>query len=109
MKNLLYLKHWQIFLLSYGLLFSMYIVMIFGFLFGMGRQGGTIGLITLMIISSIVSMVVLYGWFWTVGNELFPKLPEGVNMNLKMFRTAVIFPIGFILFLGVRKKISYAR
>lgn len=97
MKKLLHLKHWQVFMLTYGLMLVLYFIMILGLLFGFQGLGVvSFGVIGLLILASVTVMSVLYLWFWTVGNELHRKLPDGMKMNLKFFRVAVIFPAAYI-------------
>ena len=42
-------------------------------------------------------MVVFFGWFYTLGINLYKKLPNTVNMNLTMFKIALFYPTIYIL------------
>lgn len=102
MKKLLLLKHWQLFLLTYGVPILMQFVMM-GYLFwsienavtspGASMIGMTMGA---SFISALFAMI-LFAWLWAMGTGLVKKLPEGMQMNFGFFKFAMIFPITYFL------------
>ena len=44
---------------------------------------------------------ILFGWFYTLGTNLYTKLPESVSMNLKIFKLFMAIPFCYILFISV--------
>jgi hypothetical protein len=44
----------------------------------------------------ILFMGLFYGWFWALGTNLHPKLPETVKMNLTKFKFSLLFPLVYM-------------
>lgn len=116
MKSLfLKAKHWQLFILMFGLP-----MLIQGF--GMAQFFELIQEIEMMeqtgdvsprvIIESILSFVsimmvvtvlvssLLFAWMWSVGVGLQDKIPEGLKLEVKLFKASLIFPIVYFLLIG---------
>ncbi|TXJ29665.1 MAG: hypothetical protein E6Q24_00180 [Chitinophagaceae bacterium] len=94
MKLLLYLKHWQLFLLIVGL------PLLFDFVSTIMLAQGNLSFITIaFLITMILVVVVLLGWFYTLGINLYKKIPDTVQMNLRKFKLFLIIPVVYILFL----------
>lgn len=116
MKWMLRLKHWQLFLMIIGpgilaIILHMYRILtmftqisteeftgdpnpdlIFDRAFGHMPY-----FMALIFISYLVSIL----WHWSIGNLLHDKLPVGTNMNLNLFRVAVVATgVGFLVFIG---------
>jgi hypothetical protein len=89
MKHLIKLKHWQLFLLTWGIpliiniysffdtsvLFKAFPIILGLFIFGM------------------------LGWVWSIGTGLHKKLPEGIKLKLWPFRLFIFIPILYIIFI----------
>lgn len=58
---------------------------------------GTIIFFGLTIIAAIVSMVILFGWLYTVATRLHPKLPADHQLKINRFRFAFFFPVVYIV------------
>jgi hypothetical protein len=41
-------------------------------------------------------MGIYFGWFYAVGTNLHQKLPSSVKMNLRLFKTFLVFPVIYI-------------
>lgn len=104
-EKLLKAKHWQIFLLTFGIPIIMQIAL-FTIVFedfGRNRIGpAPINLpliMPLFITVLFVSAGILYSWFWSVSIGMQSKIPEGINMKVKKFKIFFFTPIiYFILF-----------
>lgn len=91
MKQLLHAKHWQIFLLFVGL------PMIAQFLMVGLMTSGNVGIaIFLSVAVGLISGGVFFLWLWSVGNFLHSILPEEVHMNVRRFRSFLVFPVVYI-------------
>jgi hypothetical protein len=87
MEFLLKLKHWQLFILTWGIpillnlmlvvdptmIFQLFPVMMITFMFG------------------------LFGWIYAIGTVLHQKLPGNVNLNLTSFKIFLLIPVAYIL------------
>jgi predicted permease len=99
-------KHWQLFLLTFG------IPMIFQFVM-MGTMFSNIGsgnnpdptfmfsYKKLFPIMMIIFMGVFFGWFWSVAVGLQSKVPENVKMKVKKFKIFFFIPMVYMLFMTV--------
>ena len=87
MKFLLRLKHWQLFLLTWGvpILIDIYSFVDMTILF------------RLFPAMMFVFMVMVFGWIWTISTALHKKLPPGVNLNLRQFQLMFAIPIIYCL------------
>lgn len=99
-KTFLEAKHWQLFGLTVGipLLFLSSLVS--------GGDQVVFRFVFFMPLSGVILLLVLYGWFWSVGVGLQKKIPQDLRLNVKFFKWTVIFPFIYItLILGT---LSYA-
>lgn len=97
-------KHWQLFLLTFG------IPMIFQFIM-MGTMFATLGsgnnpdptfmfnYMKFFPVMMIIFMGVFFGWFWSVAVGLQSKVPEGIEMKVKKFKILFFIPMAYILFI----------
>lgn len=86
MKNLLELKHWQLFTLMIGIMF-------------IGSFFDT-SLIAL-VIHMILFMALYFGWFWAMAINLYPKLPPKVKLNLNRFKLFMLIPVVYIILISL--------
>lgn len=105
-KNFLKAKHWQLFLLTFG------IPMLFQFIM-MGSMFGNIATnsnpyptfmlsyMKFLPIMMIVSAGAFFGWFWSVAIGLQYKVPENVKMKIKKFKVLLFIPLAYMLFISV--------
>ena len=95
MSKLLYLKHWQLFLLLIGVPIVLQSIVI-----SSTFNGGDLS--TMMIafpLMTIVFVGLFFGWFYALGTGLHRKLPSSVQMNLTQFKVFLAIPIIYILLL----------
>lgn len=112
MKNFfLKAKHWQLFLLMFGVPMAFYIAMIYAMMStvfsSIQANGGApddavimtsfFGYMKFLPLIVIVFMGSLYAWYWSVVVGLQSRLPEGVTMNLRLFKIFFFFPILYII------------
>jgi hypothetical protein len=97
MKKLLSLKHWQLFIL-----------IIIPVLFTWCTTLLTIvtdAYYAFFMISSLIaglcSTYLLFAWLYILGTHICKKLPSGVNMNLRRFKTLLLIPCIYIALLIV--------
>jgi hypothetical protein len=107
MKFVLHLKHWQLFLITFGLPMAayivMFVVMILSFATGKPEPPGMrffimFGVVGLLLIASAFITVC---WLFMVATGLHKKLPEGVPMKIKRFYFAFFYPMVYIVCLMV--------
>lgn len=91
MRILLKLKHWQLFLLKWG-------IPIFIDIVTFSNPGLLIKLFPVMM---IVFTIGIFGWVWAISTELHPKLPTGVELNVGRFKILFLIPIVYILGLTI--------
>lgn len=96
MKQLLHLKHWQLFLLLIG--FPIVLESVFmGTMLG---QNPSLIIIIFPIIAVLV-MGLFLGWFYTLGVNLHKKLPDTVQMNLSKFKLFLVIPVVYMFFIYI--------
>ena len=84
MKFILRLKHWQLFLLTIGL-------PILANIFGVSGHGQTDIIIGSMTVSGV------FGWIWSIANELHTKLPDGKRFMLWIFRISFFIALTILI------------
>ena len=87
MRLLLKLKHWQLFLITWGIP-----VGINAFSFSNPER-----LVKLFPLMMMVFIVGIFGWIWAISTELHKKLPTDVHMNIKGFKIIFSVPILYLL------------
>lgn len=94
MDRFLKAKHWQVFMVTFGLPFILELILLPYIFLSRDVRIMTIlfPIITLLFISG------LFGWFWSIAIGLQYKVPQGVKMKIKKFKTFLIIPL-FYLFL----------
>lgn len=95
-------KHWQLFLLTFGIPLIFQIVIMGSMLISilsesMPSTSVLISFITAFPLMMILFAGVLFGWFWSVVIGLQSKLPEGITMNITIFKTLLFIPLVYIL------------
>lgn len=97
MRIFLTLKHWQLFVLLVGIPMVLPFIIIGSFIFARDPTILFISFPTLMILD----MVVFFGWFYSLGTNLFKRLPVTVKMSLTTFKIFLFIPVVFMVFLLV--------
>lgn len=96
-------KHWQLFLLLFGIpfIFQMFMMMqmVASFSSSFDPNNGppdipafsTYFILTFAV--SVFYMALFYGWIWSIGMGLQSKIPQEINMKTGRFKFALIYPI----------------
>jgi len=96
-ENFLKAKHWQIFLMTFGLPFIIQILtapMVF-----LGNDP----MIMMRVFPVIMILCIggLLGWFWSIGAGLQSEVPGNVKMKVKKFKILLITPLIYILLISI--------
>jgi hypothetical protein len=97
MNRLLHLKHWQLFLLFFGI--PIILQLIFMVRIVTSHNPG-VGFFMFPLIM-VVYMGLFFGWFYALGTNLHKKLPPTIHMNLKIFKLFMLVPVLYIFTLAV--------
>ena len=101
MKFLLRAKHWQLFIILFGIPFLAQFVFIGSVISHIESEGS---FTTFPIVFPIVMVVwtgIFFGWLYVTGINLYKKLPSTVTMSLKLFKIFIAIPVIYILFICV--------
>lgn len=96
MKFFLSIKHWQLFLLQFmppAVLIPWSVNLMLA-----GHKGPNFFIV--FAVTTALSAGLLFGWLYSVGTFLHPRLPFSQKMNLNKFRLLLLIPfayIGFVL------------
>ena len=107
MKKFLTAKHWQLFVLLIGLpVICQFILMgvMFSSLSGLSSRETMPDIRPFFIIFPIMMIlviVVFFGWFYSLGTNLFKMLPDTAGMSLTRFKVFLIIPVIYIVFICV--------
>ncbi|PKQ62088.1 hypothetical protein BZG02_14250 [Labilibaculum filiforme] len=90
-------KHWQIFMVTFGLPFLIQIIMMLMTIIGNDP--------TIIINGFSVIMILFVGgflaWFWSIGVGLQIKVPNDVKMKVKKFKVFLVIPLVYMLFISI--------
>lgn len=92
MDRLLRLKHWQLFLLMFGIPF----ILQFFFAAALAMTPDSMIVFSIIPIIMLLFIVIFFGWFYALGTNLHKMLPESVKMNLTRFKIFLLIPIIYI-------------
>lgn len=87
MRFLLRLKHWQLFLITWGIPIGINI-------YSFSRPALMVKLFPVMMLVFIIG---IFGWIWAISTQLHKKLPMEVNLNIKGFKLIFSIPIFYML------------
>lgn len=96
-------KHWQLFVLTFGLpLFIQIILMLSTFMnIAVNNDPNPTFMMTYFTIFPIIMLIFMgafFGWFWAVAVGLQPKTPDDVKMKVGKFKFFFFVPVIYILF-----------
>ena len=97
MIKFLQLKHWQLFLLIFGVAFILQLITF-------ASVAATNNIKILVYIYPIIMLIyigIFFGWFYSMGTNFHKKLPANVKMNLNRFKLFLIIPIVYIFILSI--------
>jgi len=98
MKLFLRAKHWQLFLLFFGIPFILELLLIFHVITKQG-QSSLFGNVKLFPPILALYMGILFGWFWAVVTGLQKVLPATIKMDI--FRFKIIFLVTLIYLISM--------
>ena len=87
MRFLLRLKHWQLFLITWGTPIAINI-------YTLSRPALMVKLFPVMMVVFIIG---IFGWIWAISTQLHKKLPTEVKLNIKGFKIIFSVPIFYTL------------
>lgn len=101
-KVFLKAKHWQIFILVFGIPFGIQIVFMARFFSNLDfmiqpNLNFIFGYARLIMIISVVVMMITYSWFWSMAVGLQYKIPKDIKMNVTRFKVFLIIPIVYLV------------
>ena len=91
MRLLLRLKHWQLFLITWGTPIAINV-----FTFSNPRL-----MVKLFPLMMLVFIIGIFGWIWAISTQLHKKLPLEVDLNIKEFKIIFSVPILYTVVLTV--------
>ena len=103
-------KHWQLFLLTFGipLLFQIVLMITMFANIGSGNNPDVSFMFNYMMFFPIIMILLMatqFGWFWSMAIGLQIKVPENVKMKVKKFKIFFFIPLIYLilisLFIGV--------
>lgn len=104
-------KHWQLFLLTFGIpmLFQIVLMITMFANIGSGNNPDVSLLLNYFMFFSIIMILIVatqFGWFWSVGIGLQSKVPENVKMKTKKFKIFFFIPLLYIILLSTIFSVS---
>jgi hypothetical protein len=97
MKIFLTLKHWQLFIILVGVPFIAEILLM-GMVIASRDPGVAFYFLPVIMILSVGPFT---AWFYSLGTNLFKRVPLTVKMSLTRFKICLFFQVAYILFFTV--------
>lgn len=97
-------KHWQLFILTFGLPIIFQIVIMSSMLSSFVTQTNPnpammSNYMKFFPIIMILFMAIFFGWFWSVAIGLQKKVPENITMKVKKVKIFFFIPMVYMLFI----------
>ncbi len=94
-------KHWQIFILTFGIPLIFQFIWMFSMISNFNLETNPdatmmLNQMRLFPVIMILYMAVFLGWFWSVSIGLQSKIPENVIMKVKKFKVFFFIPLVYI-------------
>ena len=104
-------KHWQLFLLTFGIPMIFQFIMIGTMISNIGSETNTdptsiFNYLKLFPLVMIIFMSIYFGWFWSVAVGLQKKVPENVKMKVRKFKIFFFIPMFYMLLIMLLMSIS---
>lgn len=95
-------KHWQLFLLTFGIPIIFQIILMGSIFSNIATNTNPdpekmFDYMKFYPIIMVLFMAVFFGWFWSVAIGLQKKVPENVKMKVKKFKIIFFIPLVYIL------------
>ena len=97
-------KHWQLFLLMFGVPLLFQIFMMVTAFANIGKDSDPMFMFNyfkLFPIMMIIFMGVFFGWFWSIAIGLQNKIPSTVKMKVTKFKIFFFIPMVYMLFITI--------
>ncbi|MDF2456459.1 MAG: hypothetical protein K0R51_2452 [Cytophagaceae bacterium] len=93
-------KHWQLFLLTFGipmiLQFAMMVILFTSM--HSGSQPDPAYFIAVLPLIMLLFIAVFFGWFWSIAIGLQSKVPQDVKMKVTKFKIFFFIPLVYMVF-----------
>lgn len=100
-------RHWQLFVLTFGLPFLLQFILMSTMIGNFGREKEpNISFVPdffgLFVVILLLVLVTQFGWYWSVAIGLQPKVPANVRLKVRKFKVFFFIPLSYMLtlFLG---------
>lgn len=95
-------KHWQIFLLTFGIPMIFQFMMMGSMISNITSQSNSVPILMFdqmrfFPVMMIIFMLAFFGWFWSIAIGLQKKVPENVTMKVTKFKIFFFTPFVYIL------------
>lgn len=105
-ERILKAKHWQLFLLSFGvpMIFQIAMMITMFTKIGNGDNQDASFIFDYMIFIPIILILAVatqFGWFWSVAIGLQNKIPANVTMKIKKFKIFFFIPLSYIILISI--------
>lgn len=95
-------KHWQIFLLTFGIPLIFQFIMMGSMISKFATREDAdpammFNYLKLYPLIMILFMALLFGWLWSIATGLQRKVPENVTMKVKKFKILFLIPMVYML------------
>ena len=95
-------KHWQLFLLTFGIPLIFQFIMMGSMISNFANQTNPdpammFNYMNFFPVIMIVFMAVFFGWFWSVAIGLQNKVPENVTMKVRKFKIFFFIPLIYMV------------
>jgi hypothetical protein len=95
-------KHWQLFLVLFGIPLVLQIFLVTSMMMsafsGSPDPEAFIHYFKVFPVIMILTMGIFFGWFWSIGVGLHQKVPEHIKLPVNRFKTFIIIPSIYIIF-----------
>lgn len=92
-------KHWQLFLLTFGIpIILQFVMMIIIFIDDSSGSDLMMSYLTFSPIIMIIFMGVFFGWFWSVAVGLQKVIPTDIKLKVNRFKIFLLIPLVYIIF-----------
>lgn len=96
-------KHWQLFILMFGIPILLQIVVMISMFTNLDSNGnpdqtGMLNIFKLFPIIMLLYIGLFFGWFWSIGVGLQKFIPTDIEMKIKKFKIFFFIPLVYILF-----------
>jgi hypothetical protein len=107
-STILRAKHWQLFVLIFGIPFLIYLYMVYQIFSTLNHIDSAdtdpmaiFGPLKYFMGFSLISMIVYWVWFWSVGVGLQHKLPDGIKRSTTLFKAFLFLPALYIIAVSI--------